>query len=401
MPQYSYRARNAAGKDVRGTLHAPSPERAEALLRSHQLTPIEVSSNTEGAWWQREIFSSRVRTKDLVLFSRQMSTMIRAGVPIVEALQSFTKQVQKPAFIRLIQEMVYDIQGGLSLSNSLGKHPDIFSLFYLGVVRTGEASGRLSESLEILARYLEQSYVFNRKVRSALMYPAFVLSAVVIIGAVMFMFVMPQLVALFSEANVQLPLPTRVLIAVTNFLTSYWYFVVASLVACGFLLRSYLRTPEGQYTVSSAVLHIPVFSQLFRKVYLARLTSILHTLFASDVPVIESLEIAESSIGNRVYQRILQRTVQAIKDGASVSTVWEEEPFIPPLLTTMVGVGERSGEIENAFKEANRFFQRDVDDMLDIITVFVEPILVIILGIGVGFLVAAVLLPIYNLVLVL
>jgi len=401
MADYQYRAKDSEGKEVKGALRAPNEERARALLRSNDLTPLEVANeNKKASFFDQQVFSGGVKTKDLVLFSRQMSSMIDAGVPILEALKAFEKQVEKPAMIKLLADLVYEVEGGQSFSNALSKYPDTFSLFYLGVVRTGEASGQLSKSLGILADYLEQNYVFSRKVRSALMYPAFVLVVVIIISVMMFAFVMPQLLDLFGEAGVRLPLPTRVLIVVTRFIQNFWYVVVLFLAVAGVLLRSYLKTPEGQYTASNLVLHIPVLNKLFRKVYLARMTSILHTLFSSDVPVLESMKIAQSSISNKVYQRVLDDTVQAVKDGATMSSVWENEAFIPPMLTTMVRVGERSGKVEQAFAEANRFFAREVEDILGSIAVFIEPVLVVLLAIGVGFVVSAVLLPIYNLVLV-
>lgn len=401
MAQFSYKARTADGKEVKGTLRAQTEERADVLLRSHGLTPLHIRSSEETSLLHRTVLGGRVSTRDLILFCRQVASMIRAGVPILQALQALAKQVDKPAFQKLLQSVTYDIESGESLSNALAKHPTIFSIFFLGVVRTGEVSGRLSESLSILADYLEQNYFFMRKVRSALIYPVFVLTSVAIVVILMFTFVVPQLISLFAEANIRLPLPTRILITVTASLRNYWYIMGAIALALGLLARSYLRTPEGQYNLSTLVLRLPLISSLLQKVYLARLTSLLHTLFSSDVPILESLKLARESLGNRVYQNILDDTVLAVKDGASISSVWEHEAHIPPMLTVMVGVGERSGEIEKSFKEAHYFFRRDVEEMLEGVTVLLEPLLVILLGIGVGIVVSAVLLPIYNLVLVL
>lgn len=401
MAQYSYKAKTADGKEVRGTLRAQSEERAAVLLRSHGLSPLDLRLADETSILNRTVLGGKVSTRDLILFSRQIASMIRAGVPILQALQALDRQVTKPAFQKLLQELTYDIESGESLSNALAKHPDSFSVFFLGVVRTGEASGRLSESLMILADYLEQNYFFMRRVRSALLYPVFVLTSVAIVVLLMFTFVVPQLVALFTEANVRLPLPTRILIGITNSISEYWYIIGLVIIALGIVLRSYLKTPEGQYNFSTLLLRTPVISTLLQKVYLSRLTSIMHTLFSSDVPILESLRLTRESLGNKVYQTILDDTAEAVKDGGTISSVWEQEPQIPAMLTVMVGIGERSGEIEKAFKEAHYFFRRDVEEMLDSVTVLLEPILVILLGIGVGVVVAAVLLPIYNLVLVL
>lgn len=401
MAQFSYKATTADGKEVRGTLRALSEERAGGLLREHGLQPTDIKPTNETSIFNRNVLGGKISTRDLILFCRQVASMIRAGVPILQALQALGKQVDKPAFQKLLEELTYDIEGGESLSNAMAKHGNVFSVFFLGVVRTGEASGRLSESLTVLGDYIEQNYYFMRKVRSALIYPIFVLTSVVIVVILMFTFVVPQLIILFEEANVRLPLPTRILIAVTNVVNDYWYVIGLVAIALAIIARSYLKTPEGQYNFSTLMLRLPIVSTLMQKVYLSRLTSLMHTLFSSDVPILESLKLARESLGNKVYQSILDDTANAVKDGASISSVWEHEPYIPAMLTAMVGIGERSGEIEKAFKEAHYFFKRDVEEMLESVTVLLEPLLVIFLGIGVGIIVAAVLLPIYNLVLVL
>lgn len=352
------------------------------------------------AWLHSPIFQRRARSKDLSLFSQQIAVMIKAGVPILQSLTALSRQTQKESLRKVIHHVTRDIEGGDSLSIALAKHPAIFSPFFIAVVRTGEASGRLAESLAFLADHLEQNYLFVRKIQAALAYPALILVAVIIVIILMMTFVLPQLIGLFVDANVALPLATRIVLAITLFWRDYWYIVIALALGLGLVARSYLRTPEGRYTASTYILRFPVLQSLFQKIYLARLTSLLFTLFSSDVPVIESLTLAEKAMGNRVYQRILQDTVRAIKDGATISSVWQYEPFIPPMLTAMISVGEKTGKIEEAFSQSNRFFKRDVEAALNTITVLLEPLMVVVLGIGVAFVVAAVLLPIYNLVLI-
>lgn len=400
MATYAYRARQENGTLTRGTLRAASEERAGSLLRTNGLTPISLERIEEQSVFHKSISFGHVSTKDLIVFFREAASMILAGVPVIETLKALEKQSRKERLTTIIREVIYDIEGGESLSIALSKHAHVFNQFILGIIRTGEASGKLGDSLHAIANQLEEEYGFQRKVRAALIYPAFVLVLVVVLVIIMFAFVLPQLVGLFKDAGVALPLPTRILIAMTNFFTTYWPILLTCVVALGLLFRSWIRTAEGRYTFSSITLAIPVFREIIQKVYLARMTSALATLFASDVPVIEALSLARESIGNRVYQRILDNTVQAIKDGASISYVWAQEPHIPPMLTTMVNVGEKSGEVSKAFTQANKFFARDVADILETITILLEPILIIILGIGVGIIVASVLLPIYNLVLV-
>ncbi|MEX1111875.1 MAG: type II secretion system F family protein, partial [Candidatus Andersenbacteria bacterium] len=222
MAQYTYEARDENGKMTKGTLRAANEERAISLLKSHGMEPVSVEAADDAPFWEREMKTFSVSTKDLILFTRQMSSMIRAGVPIIETLRAIEEQVQKPAFKKILEEMAYDIEAGESLSNAMTKHPKAFTPFILGIVRTGEVSGRLSESLESVSEYLEQDYTFMRKVRAAMAYPIFVLVVVVVLTIIMFTFVLPQLIALFDDSGVQLPWPTRVLIAVVTFMQSYW-----------------------------------------------------------------------------------------------------------------------------------------------------------------------------------
>lgn len=402
MAQFTYRARTAEGALTRGTLRAFSPDRAAALLRSHGLLPVDIQPLAgEGGLLSRNVFGGPLSRKDLILFSRELSSMIQAGVPVLQSLRAMQPQIEKKSFHNVVRDISYGVESGESLSAALSRHPKAFNPFFLGVVRTGEASGRLSQSLEILAGQIEQEYAFLQKIRAALIYPIFVVVVVLMLSFIMLVFVLPQLTTLFSEANVTLPLPTRVLLTVATTLRQFWWLLLISLFALAVVARSYLKTPEGRYALSSASLRLPLIRQLLRKVYLARLTSILQTLFESGVPVLQSLALARDAMGNQVYRRILSHTATAVRDGASLSSVWQHEPFIPPLLTTMVGVGEKSGNVSRAFGEAHRFFQRDVDAILATIAVLIEPLLIVLLGIGVGFIVAAVLLPIYNLVLVL
>ena len=399
MPQYQYRARNAEGKLIVGKLRAGSQERATALLGENGLTVISLEQEDKTPLLQRNVLE-KVGLRDLILFFQQAASMINAGVPILDIVKSVGQQSRKRVFQKTLLEVAYDIEAGDSLSIAMSKHEKIFTPFMLGMVRTGEASGRLSESLESLASYLEQDYTFMRKVRAAFTYPIFVLVVVFVITVILFVFVVPQLVAMFSDAGVDLPLPTRILIAISLFLQKYWVVLIAITLAGLALFRSYIRTPEGRYAVSTFVLRIPIVSTLLSKLYLSRLTSVLHTLFSSDVPALEALVLAKQAVGNRIYQRVLDDTVAAVKDGASLSSVWRQEVYIPRMLVSMVEVGERSGTVDRSFAEASRFFRRDVESTLETITVLLEPLLVIGLGIGVGIVVAAVLLPIYNLVLV-
>lgn len=400
MATFTYKARQANGTMTRGTLRAANEERATSLLRSHDLTPISIEEVKESSVLHKQIGTFGVKMRDLIIFFREGASMINAGVPILETLQALEKQSQRQNLANVVRDIIYDIEAGESLSIAMSKHPAVFSQFTLGIIRTGEASGKLGNSLNAIANQLEEEYGFTRNVRAALIYPVFVLVLVIVLVVVMFAFVLPQLVTLFNDAHVELPFVTRVLISITHFLTTSWPILLTVGVALGFLFRSWIKTTEGRYTFSTWMLNIPVLQEIIKKVYLARMTSVLSTLFEGDVPIIEALTLARESIGNKVYQRILDDTIQAVKGGSAISYVWEHEPYIPAMLTTIVAVGERSGRVADSFQQANKFFSRDVKEVLESITLLLEPILIVVLGIGVGLVVGSVLLPIYNLVLV-
>jgi type II secretory pathway component PulF len=342
----------------------------------------------------------RPGARDIIILSRELATMIKAGVPLVQAFEMLIRQSTKPILTHALEDIARSIEGGNSLSMALSRHPQLFNSFYLGVIQSGEASGRLTHSFETLADFQEQDYIFRRKIQTALTYPAVILVAIIIVMIIIFAVIMPQLVQLFADAEVQLPWATRLVIGLADFFRSFWYVLFFLSLILFVIGRSYARTPEGSYVISSTLLRIPGLSGLLKKMYLTRLTSVLHTLFDSDVPVIETLKLARKSMNNKVYERIMTNTLHGVKNGATISSLWEREPHIPPLLIAIVSVGERSGELSQAFAQAQTFFVRDVDNALNTIAILLEPIMVILLGIGVTIIVASVLLPIYNLVLV-
>jgi type IV pilus assembly protein PilC len=290
------------------------------------------------------------------------------------------------------------VEGGDALSNTLEKFPRIFSEFFISMVRSGEASGRVADTLRQLADHEEQDYELLRKVRGALIYPAFVISSMIIIGIVMMLFVIPQLVELFQASDVPLPWTTRILIAVSTFLGTYWWFVLLFLALVAYLTRSYLKTPEGRLAGSALILRLPVFGALLRKLYLSRFASALETLVDSEVPVIRALLISRDILGNRVYQAIIDQAAQEVKNGSSISAALEKYPEIPLMVSQMIGVGERSGQLGKSLGAIHRFYRREVDDALQNMTQLIEPVVIVLLGIGVALLIASVLMPIYQLV---
>lgn len=398
MPEYSYRARTRLGRATRGTIKAASPERASEMLAEHGLVPLEIQDVRELRFWKRELKFGGVRTRNRAVFARELATMIEAGIPILQALRILAQQTDSARLADILRNVSDEVEGGSLLSNALEKYPKDFSEFFISMVRSGEASGQVSKALLSLAEHEERDAELIRKVRTALIYPAFVLAMMAVLVLIMANFVLPQLTELFAEADVALPLITRVFLGGTLFVQRFWWFVLLFLGMAGYIATSYLRTQEGRYNASAFVLRLPLFSTLLQKLYLARFSGALETLLEAEVPVVRALLIARDVLANRVYQDIIERTTEEVKNGSTISQSLERYPDIPMMVSAMVGVGERSGRLGQAFGNIHRLYRRDVDDALNNLTVLIEPIVIVVIGIGVAFLLAAVLLPIYGLI---
>lgn len=398
MPDYFYRARTRLGDVTKGTIKAVSSERANEMLMEHGLVPLELKDTKELGFLRREIRFRGVKIRDRAVFARQLATMIEAGIPILQAIRVLTQQTENARLADILREVSYEVEGGNSLSNGLEKYPHVFSEFFISMVRSGEASGRVSAALNTLADHEERDAELVRKVRTALIYPIFIIVVMVVLMIIMAAFVLPQLITLFTEANVQLPWTTRVLIAVTTFTQKYWWFILLFAAFTAYLLFAYLKTPEGRYNGSAILLRLPALGRLLRKLYLARFAGALETLIEAEVPVVRALLIARDVLTNRVYQTIVDRTVEDVKGGSPISTALERYPEIPVMVSEMISVGERSGQLAQSFGAIHRFFRRDVDDALANLTALIEPVVIVLIGIGVAILLSAVLMPIYQLV---
>jgi type IV pilus assembly protein PilC len=398
MADYHYRARNRQGRVTKGTITAPSEERAGTMLTEHGLVPIEIQDLSELSIFRREFSIKIVRVRDRAIMSRQLATMIQAGIPILQALRILSVQTENQRLADIIREISYEVEGGEAVSNAMEKYPKVFSEFFVSMIRSGEASGRLADTLEQLADHEERDYELIRKVRGAFIYPIFVVSVMIVLGAVMMIFVLPQLVTLFAESGVQLPWTTRLLIGISGFATSYWWFILIFLGLTGYLMSSYGRTPEGIYNIHAVILRIPVFGGILRKMYLARFAGALRTLIESEIPVIRALLVARDILSNRVYQTIIDAAAEEVKNGSTIAAALEKYPEIPLMVSQMISVGERSGKLGDSLGAVHRFYKREVDDKIQNMTQLVEPIVIIFLGIGVAILLAAILMPMYQLV---
>ncbi len=396
--KYTYEARTPDGTMKTGTVEAPSREAALSLLQAENLLALSLQEDTGGISLHTEIkLLSRVKTEEIVVFSRQLAVLFEAQVPLLSALHSLGEQTDNPKFRRIITEVADKVDAGTPLSDALAGYPKLFSDFYVSVVRAGEASGRLQEVLAYLADHEEKNYDLNRKVRGALIYPVFVVGAILLVGATMMIFVVPQITTIFEETGNQLPFITRVVIGISDFLIGFWWLLILLLIGGGYGLHKYFKTPRGRNVRDTLLLNIPIFKNLFRKMYLARFSENLSTLIKGGIPILQSLNITATVVGNTVYEATIREAASVVERGGSMSQVLGENKYVPRLVVQMVAVGESSGQLDDILEKVAHFYQRDVDDLVNNLAEIIQPVLILLLGVGAGILVAAILLPIYNL----
>lgn len=395
--KFLYQARNKAGDFKKGTVTAASQSKAEQLLTDNGLIIISLKEQKVSWLDGLQNLSNRVGYKDLVLFSRQFSTLVGARVPIVQSLRILESQVSNKGLVNVTKSLVQSVESGDSLSSALARHPRIFGNIYVSLVRSGEASGKVAESLSYLADQLEKDYDLRSRVKSAMTYPAFVMSALVLVGILMFKFVLPNLVAVLKEQNAELPFVSKILIQFTDFFQVFWWVVILALVGLAVAARYYAHTRAGRYAWDKLKMNLPVIGQILEKIYLARFARNLATLVAGGIPIIQALRIISEIINNVIYRDILLDVAMQVTNGKSVGESLAKYKQFPPLVTQMVKVGEQTAQLDTILLKLATFYEKEVDAKVGMLSSLLEPIIMLILGLGVGILVAGVLLPIYNL----
>ncbi len=397
--QFQYKARSPEGESQAGIVDAASLDLAVGSLQKRNLLilsiePVERAGGKRLFGWSFEF--GRVPIKDIVVLTRQLSTLFEAKVPVVEAFKILIGETENRTLKRHVSELLDDIQGGLPMSQAMARHPEIFSRFYVAMMRSGEESGKLEDIFKFLADYLERAYELGRKARNALIYPAFVLSAFLIVMTLMLVFVIPALSAILVESGQDIPFYTRIIIAFSNFLRNFGLVFLLLIAVAGVVLARYARTGSGRVYFSRALLSLPIFGGLYKKIYLARIADNLHTLLSGGITVVRALEITSEVVESEVYRRILLDSMESVKAGSMISETFSKYEDIPPLLSQMIRIGEETGKLDYILKSVAGFYRRDVDNFIDNLVSLIEPILILVLGLGVGILVAAVLIPIYN-----
>ncbi|MFH1459114.1 MAG: type II secretion system F family protein [Candidatus Omnitrophota bacterium] len=395
MPLFKYEAKDEQGNSVNDTIEAKDQLVALDMLRVKNLVIISISE-IQKAKGAAKVSSKKIKPDELVIFSRQLATMVNAGIPLVQSLDILSEQMESPSFQHVVATVRSDVEAGSSLSAALEKHPKVFTMLYTNMVRAGETSGMLDEILDRLAGYLEKTGQLQRKVKSAMVYPAVVSLMAVAITLVLLLKVIPTFKEIFSTLGGTLPLPTQILIGISDTLRAYFVYAVALLIAFGFAMIKLVQTPKGKERFDQLKLNLPVFGILLRKVAVARFSRTLSTLIRSGVPILGALEIVGKTAGNVVIEAAVESARVGIREGESISAPLAKSKAFPPMVTRMISVGEESGELEKMLSKIADFYEDQVDAAVSGLTSLIEPLIIAFLGIVVGSIVIAMFLPIFK-----
>ena len=396
--KFFYKARNKQGEIKTGLVVATSQNRAEDLLAENGLVLVSLEAREENIFEKFNPFGRSVSTKELVLFSRQLATMISARVPIIQSLRILQDQIDNKYLLSIITDIIASVENGESLSFAMSKYDKVFNNVYTSLVKSGEVAGSLDKSLVYLADQQEKDYELKRKVKGAMTYPMFVLGTLTVVMILMFKFILPKLTSVLEEQGGNLPYISQVLISFTHFFDKFWWIVIIGLCLLILVVKYLLSTTVGRESWDKAKMKLPIFGSILQKIYLTRFSRNLATLVKGGIPIIKALQIVADIIGNTVYRDIMLDTISKISAGKAISDgLAGHVAEFPTIVTQMVKVGEQTAQLDDILGKLSLFYEKEVDSKVSTLTTLMEPLIMIILGVGVGVLVAGILMPIYNL----
>ncbi len=398
MPLFKYKTINDKGSEAEGTIDAITIDVAINSLQRRGLVVASIHPVDEsGGFFSKDIgIFNRIKNKDIVILSRQMATLFSSQVSALRIFKLLSAEGENPMLRTVLAEVADDIQGGATISNALAKHPKAFSIFYVNMVRAGEESGKLDETFMALADYMDRSYEIAMKVKNALIYPAFVISTFIAVMALMLTVVIPKIGQILKDSGQAVPIYTKIVLGLSDFLVKYgWFFIIVVIVGI-FVLVSYLKTPSGKSSVARLKISIPYVGNLYKKLYLSRIADNMNTMLSSGIPMIKALELTADVVDNDIYRDVILQTVEDTKAGLSLSDGFSKHPEMPTIIVQMTKVGEETGDLGAILKNLAHFYNREVSNAVDTLVGLIEPLMIVLLGLGVGFLLASVLIPIYN-----
>ena len=393
MPAFTYTARTSNGELRTATIDAPSREEVVAQLRRQRMSIVKVDENAKP-----KAKKGSIKMRDIVIFTRQFSTMINAGLPLVQALDILAKQSENKALSAATREIVFDVESGHTVADALSKHPHAFTELYVNMVAAGEAGGILDTILMRLATFMEKNDALIRKVKGAMIYPAVIMSVAVIAITVLLIFVIPVFESMFASVGLALPMPTRVVIGLSKFLKTYWYLLGGGMAAAVWLFRRYYATPNGKLAVDRFMLRMPVLGDVLRKSAVSRFTRTLGTLISSGVSILDGLEITAKTAGNRVIQDAIMASRASIAGGDTIAAPLQKSNVFPPMVISMIAVGEQTGGLDEMLSKIADFYDEEVDAAVSGLLSLLEPVMIVFLGVVVGGMVVAMYLPIFDMI---
>jgi len=395
---YQYKVRDRSGNLVSGTLVADNERLVLDRLREMGYTPLEVGKEKKGLNIEINVRPAKVKLKDLSVFSRQFATMVNSGLPILRGLSILAEQTSNKELARVLGEVRGDVEQGASLSAAMQKHPKVFNDLYIAMIKSGETGGVLDDVLLRLASLLEREVHLRQKIKSAMTYPIAVVALVVLIMSAMLLFVVPQFKNIYSQLGGTLPLPTRVLLGLSDLMKQYWYVFILAVIVGRFLFQRYKRTAAGRETVDRLKLKVPVFGSLFHKTALSRFSSTLGMLLRSGVPILQALDIVTDTVNNRVIARAVADVQSSVREGESIAKPLSKHAIFPPMVVQMLAVGEETGQIDTMLDKVATFYDQEVEASVDALTSLIEPLLIAIIGGCVGAAVIALYMPMFNII---
>jgi type IV pilus assembly protein PilC len=393
MPTFTYTARAVNGELKTATIDAPSREEVVAQLRRQRMSVVKVDEETK-----KVKTKGSIKMRDIVIFTRQFSTMINAGLPLVQALDILAKQTENKTLSEVTRAVVFDVESGHTVADALAKHPNAFSDLYVNMVAAGEAGGILDTILMRLATFMEKNDALIRKVKGAMIYPGVIMSVAVIAICVLLIFVIPVFESMFGSVGLALPLPTRIVIGLSRFLKGYWYLIGGGIAGSFFLVKRYYASPNGKLQIDKALLKVPVLGDVLRKSAVSRFTRTLGTLISSGVSILDGLEITAKTAGNRVIQDAIMASRASIAGGDTIAAPLQKSAVFPPMVISMIAVGEQTGGLDEMLSKIADFYDEEVDAAVSGLLSLLEPIMIVFLGVVVGGMVVAMYLPIFDMI---
>ena len=394
MPMFEYTARSQTGQIQKGQMDVASKDDVSSYLRKNRLILVSVREAPKQI--KLSMGGSRVKTRDIVIFTRQFATMINAGLPLVQSLNILAAQTENKTLAEVTRAVVYDVESGNTLADAFSKHPKAFTPLYVNMVAAGEAGGILDTILLRLATFLEKNDALMRKVKGAMVYPGVIMSVAVVAIAILLVFVIPTFQTMFASVNMELPLPTRVVIGMSNFLIGYWWAILGVIGAAVFGIKSYYATPAGRLQIDSLMLKAPVLGDVIRKSAVSRFTRTLGTLVSSGVSILEGLEITAKTAGNTIIHDAVMASRNSIAGGETIAAPLEKSKVFPPMVISMIAVGEQTGGLDEMLSKIADFYDDEVDVAVSALLSLMEPAMIVCLGVIVGGMVIAMYLPIFD-----